>query len=113
MRIALDDEWLPRPQTRACVQPTHSVPHTAGSLTWTTCRSRRGRRFPPHLPRPLLRSKVFRLQDIRGEAVGDPGRRLVHRLTREMRITRGGLDLAVAEQLADHRQGLPEHATGP
>lgn len=21
MRIALDDEWLPRPQTRACVQP--------------------------------------------------------------------------------------------
>ena len=25
MRIALDDEWLPRPRTRACVQPTHSV----------------------------------------------------------------------------------------
>ena len=48
------------------------------------------------------------LQNIRSDAVGDPSRRLVHRLSREVRIARRGLDLTVAEQLADHRQALAQ-----
>ena len=50
----------------------------------------------------------MRLRDIRCNAVGDPVSRLVEGIARQMSVARGRLDVAVAEQLADDRQGLAE-----
>ena len=49
----------------------------------------------------------MRLQDIGCNAVSDPVSRLVEGTAGQMRVARGRLDVAVAEQLADGRQGLP------
>ena len=48
------------------------------------------------------------LQDIRRNAAGDTLRRLMDRVARQMGVARRRLYVAVAEQLADHRQGLAE-----
>ena len=52
-----------------------------------------------------IRSRVTR-QNIRADAVGDLGSRSLHRVPRQMRISRRGLDLRVIEQFPDHRQAL-------
>ena len=38
----------------------------------------------------------------------DPGRRVVHGVAREMRVSGGGLDLRVTEKAGDHGQALAE-----
>ena len=48
----------------------------------------------------------MRLQDIGCNAVSDPVSRLVEGTAGQMSVARGRLDVAVAEQLADGRQGL-------
>ena len=48
------------------------------------------------------------LKNIRRDALSDPFRRLVDRVVSQMGVARRRLDVAVAEQLADHRQCLPE-----
>ena len=48
------------------------------------------------------------LQDIRCYTLCDLRRRFVHRLPRQMCIARGGLDLAVNEEFADHRKRLAQ-----
>ena len=48
------------------------------------------------------------LQNIGRNALGDPLRRLMNRVVRQMGVARGRLDIAVAEQLANHWQGLAE-----
>ena len=48
------------------------------------------------------------LQDIRFNAIGDPLRRLMERVLCEMGIASRRLDVAVAEQLADHREALAQ-----
>ena len=46
--------------------------------------------------------------DVDGNAVAHARTRRFHGFVGEVRIPRGGLDLCVTEQLADHRQRLPE-----
>ena len=46
------------------------------------------------------------LQNIRSNARGDPLRRLMNWVRRQMGVARCRLNSAVAEQLTDHRQGL-------
>ena len=48
------------------------------------------------------------LQNIGSNAVGDSLRRLMYQVPRQMGVARRRLDIAVTEQLADHRQGLSE-----
>lgn len=48
------------------------------------------------------------LQYIGRNAIGYPLRRLMERVLRQMGVARRRLDIAVAEQLADHRQRLAE-----
>ena len=48
------------------------------------------------------------LQNIRRNALGDPLRRFMDRVGRQMGMARRGFDIAVTEQLADHRQGFAE-----
>ncbi len=45
------------------------------------------------------------LQNLRRDAPGDPLSRLVDRVARQVRVARHRLDIAVPEQLANHRQG--------
>ena len=47
-------------------------------------------------------------QYVRADAGGNPGRRFLHRISREMGVAGRRLDLAVTEQLADRRQALAQ-----
>ncbi len=47
-------------------------------------------------------------QYVRADAGGNPGRRFLHRIAREMGIASRRLDLGVPQQLADHRQALAQ-----
>ena len=53
-------------------------------------------------------SRVVSLQNIRRDASSDPLCRLVDRVVRQMGVARRRLDVAVPEQLADHREGFAE-----
>ena len=46
------------------------------------------------------------LPNIGRNALGDPLRRLMERVLRQMRVARRRLDIVVTEQLADHRQAV-------
>ena len=48
------------------------------------------------------------LQDVGCDAHGDPLRGLVHRVSREVRVARRGLDLSVAQQTSDHREAFSQ-----
>ena len=48
------------------------------------------------------------LQDFRGDADGDALGGFPYRVAHEMGMARGRLDLAVAEESGDHRQGFGE-----
>ena len=48
------------------------------------------------------------LQSVRRNALGDSLRRLMDRVMRHVGVASGRLDIAVAEQFADHRQRLSE-----
>ena len=48
------------------------------------------------------------LQNIGSNVVGDSFRRLMDRIARQMGVARRRLDIAVAQQLADHRKGFAE-----
>ena len=48
------------------------------------------------------------LQNLVSNAIRDPLRRLMDRILRQMGVACCGLDIAVAQQLADHRQDLAE-----
>ena len=45
---------------------------------------------------------------VRTDAGGNPGRRFVHRVSRQMGVAGRRLDLAVTKQLADRRQALAQ-----
>ena len=45
-------------------------------------------------------------KDVRGNTVGDPHRRLPHRILRQMRVPGGCLHLRVTQKLSDHRQSF-------
>ena len=62
----------------------------------------------PRVARSAAPREWKRLQDISGYAVGDPLSGVMDRIARQMSVARRGLDVAVAEQLSDHRQSLPE-----
>ena len=47
-------------------------------------------------------------QYVRADAGGNPGRRFLHRVSREMGVAGRRLDLAVTQQLADRRQALAQ-----
>ena len=47
-------------------------------------------------------------QYVRTDAGGNPGRRFLHRISREMGVAGRRLDLAVTKQLADRRQALAQ-----
>ena len=49
-----------------------------------------------------------RLEDVGGDADGDPLGGFPHRVARKMGVARGGFDPAVAEETADDRQALAE-----
>ena len=48
------------------------------------------------------------LKNIRRNTACDPLRRFVDRALRQMRVARRGLDITMAEELADHWQGFAE-----
>ena len=50
----------------------------------------------------------FSNQDVRADAAGDLGSGRLHRVPRQMRVSRRDLNLRVAEQLPDHRQALAQ-----
>ncbi len=56
----------------------------------------------------LLRRLAVPLQQVFGDARGDPLGGLTHRIAREMRVARGGLDPRVAQELPDHGESLAE-----
>ena len=47
-------------------------------------------------------------QDIRADTPSDKFRGLAHRIAREMRIARRGLDPGVAQEFSDHGQALAQ-----
>ena len=49
-----------------------------------------------------------RLEDVGGDADGDPLGGFPHRVARKMGVARGGFDPAVAEETANDRQALAE-----
>ena len=51
---------------------------------------------------------MARLQNVRRNAVGNSLRRLMDRIARQVGVTGRRLDVAVPQQLANHRQGLAE-----
>ena len=94
---------------------THCRRGSAG-LPHTPFRERRRRApdtrpLPRSEPRPASRrgrGAGIVPDKVGGDALRNPHRRIAHRSLRQMRITRGRLDLRVTEQAPDHRQALPE-----
>ena len=60
------------------------------------------------LPRYAAPRSPTLTQNIHRDAPGDSLRGLLHRIPRQMRVPGRGLHLAVAQQLSDHRQALPQ-----
>ena len=58
--------------------------------------------------RMIMQPELKHLQDIGGDADGDPLGGFPDRVAREMRIVRGRFDSAVAEQPPDDRQAFAE-----
>ena len=83
-------------QHACCAQPHPggSLPTVAAPSIRAGARTRRG-------------ARVAR-EHVGGDALGNPHRRFMHRVPGQMRIARRRLDLRVAEQPADHRQGFAQ-----